>query len=107
MALYEYVCATHGTFSDWRPMKDSALDAPCPSCGAPSRRAVSVPHVNRVNRGAVRMAHERNEKSAHEPQVVRREDIPAMDGKIGHRHGGHAHGHSHGTSRPSMLGHAH
>ena len=32
-----------------------------------------------------RIAHERNERSAHEPKVVRREDLPPGD-PHGHRH---------------------
>jgi hypothetical protein len=34
-----------------------------------------------------RIAHERNERSAHEPKVVRREDLPRD-----RRHNGHDHG---------------
>jgi hypothetical protein len=33
-----------------------------------------------------RIAHERNERSAHEPKVVRREHLPRDDRHYGHRH---------------------
>jgi hypothetical protein len=54
-----------------------------------------------------RIAHQRNEKSAHEPQVVSRSRSQQTD--HAHRHGhshGHHHQHRHGAaSRPWMLGH--
>jgi len=34
-----------------------------------------------------RVAHERNERSAHEPKVVRREDLPPGRLHHGHQHG--------------------
>lgn len=110
MPLYDYACAVHGSFSDWRPMKQSDRDVPCPSCGKLSRRTVSNPYVARLD-PAVRMAHQRNEKSAHEPRVLRREELDAMRGRIGsghgHRHDGGKHRHGGSATRPTMLGHAH
>jgi CrcB protein len=59
-----------------------------------------------------RIVHERNERSAHEPKVVRREDLPPV-----HRHHEHDHGlsplskqqfgniHRSPPDRPSMVGH--
>lgn len=109
MPLYDYACRKHGPFSDWRPMKHSDRDVPCPSCGKPSKRTVASPYLGRLS-PAVRMAHQRNEKSAHEPQVLRREELNAMRGRIGarheHKHHTGKHGHGHGM-RPTMLGHAH
>jgi hypothetical protein len=83
----------------------------CPKCGKPSQRTVSMPFVSRLN-PIVRSAHERNEKSAHEPRVMSRHDLDGLRGrkvdKHGHVAGGHAHHrHSHARFRPNMLGHAH
>jgi hypothetical protein len=83
----------------------------CPKCGKPSHRTVSMPYVSSLDPN-VRTAHERNEKSAHEPKVVSRHELDALDGRIeaGHRHhhGGHAHHrHARAPRRPNMLGHAH
>ena len=42
MAVYEYNCDVgHGRFELIRPMSRAAEPAPCPKCGAESRRAVS------------------------------------------------------------------
>jgi fluoride exporter len=59
-----------------------------------------------------RIAHERNERSAHEPKIVRHEDLPQD-----HRHHDHDHGvsplikqqfgniHKSSPDRPSMVAH--
>jgi len=103
MPLYNYDCVACGPFRDWRPMSQSDADAECPSCGAPAKRAVSMPFLACVSR-ATRIAHERNERSAESPAVVRREHLPGAD--HGHTHI-HRHDHGRAMYRPNMLGHAH
>lgn len=111
MPLYEYACRRHGPFRDWRPMSQAGRAVACPSCGKPSKRTIAMPFVSRLNPN-VRTAHERNEKSAHEPKVISRQELNALSGTVsaghGHGQGGHAH-HRHGRNmyRPNMLGHAH
>ena len=79
----------------------------CPRCGMASRRVVTAPAILGMD-ARMRNAHMRNEKSAHEPRVVRRDDLEP--------HGHHAHAHAHGgadghgshlhqSSRPWMIGH--
>ena len=108
MPLYEYQCETCGPFRDWQPMSRSEESGACRSCGGPARRLVSAPFLPCVSRN-VRVAHERNERSAEEPRVMRREEWRAAQGGLGHVHAGHHASGDHGRNmyRPSMLGHAH
>jgi putative FmdB family regulatory protein len=105
MPLYPYTCDSCGDFQDWQSM--TACDRPtaCPRCGTMSRRAVTAPTILGMD-ARVRNAHMRNEKSAHEPRVVRADDWKP--------HGHHAHvrdatnghgSHLHQSSRPWMIGH--
>jgi putative FmdB family regulatory protein len=100
MPLYTYECRRHGVFSDWRAMNECHLPCACPVCAAPSERQVSVPH--RGMDAARRNSHAINEKSAHEPRVVRRrrgDGIPAHDTHrdlTAHAHAGGSHAHVHG-----------
>jgi putative FmdB family regulatory protein len=108
MPLYDYACPTHGEFREWRSMSESELDAACPACGAPAPRQVAKPFLPRVARN-VRIAHERNERSAEEPKVMRREELLAAHGRLG-AHGHHHHGQQRAGRnmyRRTMLGHGH
>ena len=68
MPLYDYECARCGAFSDLRPMAESADPAPCPGCGGSAPRIlVSTPMLATLDAGS-RLAHARNEKSAHAPR---------------------------------------
>jgi putative FmdB family regulatory protein len=100
MPLYNYVCPTCGPFDDWRPLSQAEADAACPSCATLSRRSVAMPFLACVSR-EVRIAHQRNERSADQPRVVGRDEL--------HRHDhAHTHGHQHGRSMySSVLGHSH
>ena len=110
MPFYEYECRSCGTFEDWQPMSRCSEPMDCPSCGMRSKRAISAPNLALMN-PHTRIAHQRNEKSAHEPQFVQKKP-KQHDGKAGHSHAhghchghGHSHGHGHGASRPWMIGH--
>lgn len=100
MPVYEYHCNTCGPFAELRPMSQHAVNQPCPSCGIDSKRVISAPNLSRVSRNT-RIAHERNERSAHEPTRM----------NVAHKH---THEHKCGpscqhstkkNSRPWMLGH--
>jgi len=104
MPIYAYDCEGCGSFTDWQSMSQAAEPAACPQCASLAPRTVSAPFIANMNPNN-RIAHQRNEKSAHEPQEV--------VGKQGHHgHKGHSHphrhgthGHSHGHGRPWMIGH--
>ena len=68
MPLYEYECERHGPFTLTRPMALASAAGSCPSCGAPSGRVITAPHVFTMN-PTRRDAIARNEKSRHEPHV--------------------------------------
>lgn len=71
MPFYEYECATCGVFTALRRMSESGEPALCGECASVSPRIMSAPSLA-VLGGAQRAAHDRNERSAHEPKVTRR-----------------------------------
>ena len=113
MPLYDYRCDTCGEFRDWQSMQRSQEPVDCPICGLPADRQVAKPFIARLPTHT-RMAHARNEKSAHEPRVMSRDELNARGGHLGHDHG---HKHSHPPSprgleqglkhshKPWMVGH--
>jgi putative FmdB family regulatory protein len=72
MPLYEYDCHTHGTFEAVRVLTEAAQPEPCPTCHEHAPRILSAPRLAQVSRSD-RIARDRNEKSGHEPLVVRKE----------------------------------
>ena len=87
------------------PTRACDRPAACPCCGTMSRRAVTAPTILGMD-ARIRNAHMRNEKSAHEPRVVRADDWKPH-GDHAHAHGatdGHG-SHLHQSSRPWMIGH--
>jgi putative FmdB family regulatory protein len=68
MPIYEFHCTAHGLFEELRPMQRSAEAATCPRCDGPSPRVLSTTHTTQLPR-AVALAHARNEKSQHSPDV--------------------------------------
>lgn len=106
MILYDYICETCGSFSGWNQIDQSAQAVDCPNCNALSKRIITAPFLADMDPNN-RIAHQRNEKSAHEPEVV-----SIISGSKEHHHDSkthrHAHGHqrhNHGPSRPWMIGH--
>lgn len=71
MPMYEYECTSCGVFTALRKISESQAPAFCQSCGAESQRILSVPRLAILGMSQ-RDAHERNEKSAHEPRIARR-----------------------------------
>ena len=104
MPLYDYHCPTCGDFRAWRRMSEAGTPVDCPTCDAAASRAVVAPNLALMNPHN-RIAHQRNEKSAHEPRVEsrRQQDRPHSHGH-GHSHHHHHH-HGHGGGRPWMIGH--
>jgi putative FmdB family regulatory protein len=92
--FYEFTCEGCGPFEERRSLDEPREAAACPRCRAEARRVYSVPGVRRTDAGLSR-AMDRAEKSAHEPEVVRR--------PVGSGASGHEHRHRHG--RPWALGH--
>ena len=84
MPIYEYQCTQHGLFEELRPMSRSSEGADCPTCATTSPRVLSATRTTLVPR-AVSVAHARNEKSQHSPEVC------------SHPHG---HKHDHGKPKP-------
>lgn len=105
MPLYDYHCSACGDFRAWRRMSEASEAVQCPTCDASSPRAMVAPSLALMN-GHNRIAHQRNEKSAHEPQVMstRDHDRPHAGHAHGHGPGHHQHGHGAG-GRPWMIGH--
>jgi putative FmdB family regulatory protein len=105
MPLYDYHCESCGPFRRFRSIAERAAPLDCEECGAPAARTLTAPQLNLMS-GNNRIAEARNEKSAHEPDVVamvgqgsKPDPVPKKPAAA-HRHAGHAHAH-----RPWMLGH--
>ena len=94
MPIYEYECASHGSFELELPMRSASSDGRCPECGESSRRLLSVPNVAQLSSGN-RKAHAINERSRFEPRMVSRERRPVSDERQTHV----------GHGRPWSIGH--
>ena len=92
MPVYDFLCEHCGPFERWRPFAEAGEPMACSSCGRGARRVYSVPNTRRLP-SALSGALDRAEKSAHEPDVVRRRVAEA------------GRGHHHGQGRPWTLGH--
>jgi putative FmdB family regulatory protein len=69
MPHYDYLCADCGSFSEVRPMADSALPQLCPSCSAPAPRAIlTAPRMAGMS-SERRAAFVTNERSSHAPKM--------------------------------------
>ena len=111
MPRYDYSCERCGPFEAWRPMSEYSAPSDCPSCGSPAPRMVTAPFIANMN-PHTRIAHERNEKSAHEPRVMSRGEMNRLGTKRSggathdHHHHGHGrHAHHRHSGRPWMIGH--
>ena len=102
MPLYTYDCEDCGPFSDWQSMSRATDPVACPICDELAPRTISAPFLANMDPNN-RIAHQRNEKSAHEPQTATRKQLDRQGAKRGHGH--HHHGHKHHASRPWMIGH--
>jgi putative FmdB family regulatory protein len=98
MPYYDYDCRFCGPFDLRRPINEANEPARCPNCEAIARRLVSAPFLAVMN-PHTRIAHARNEKSAHEPQVMGRAQLDQAG-----RPRGHSHAHHHGSPLRKGLG---
>ncbi len=94
MPYYDFVCEECGPFEQQRPLAEASDPMACISCGRESKRVYAMPNT-KLMPATLSGAMYRADKSAHEPEVVRRPMGGAESGKKHH--------HSHG--RPWALGH--
>ncbi len=88
MPIYEFICEGCGSFEERRSFEEAGNPAVCPECGSAARRVYSTPNLKTIPT-ALSNAMNRTEKSAHEPEVVRRPEGGTLPGKRYHpRHGG-------------------
>ena len=105
MPLYDYRCDSCGDFRDWHTMARSQEPTDCPTCGRPARRRVAKPFIAFMP-SHTRIAHQRNEKSAHEPRVMTRNELDRHAGGVGACGVGHRHNHDAVVARgpePGLL----
>lgn len=79
MPIYEFDCEHHGTFELSRPMALVREPAPCPDCGEFGKRLLSAPNLA-TGSASGRRAAAINERSQHEPRIVKRE-VPQASGE--------------------------
>jgi putative FmdB family regulatory protein len=88
MPRYEFICEACGPFDVWRPVSEAGAPLSCPACGAPAARLFTAPGLARMP-APLRAARDREEKSAHAPEVTRTKTgrpMPVHGGSHGHRH---------------------
>ncbi|QBD80077.1 zinc ribbon domain-containing protein [Ktedonosporobacter rubrisoli] len=71
MPRYEFLCERCGSFECWRPLAEASEPQRCPECKALARRVYTLPGLVKTPLALSRALY-RAEKSAHEPEVVRR-----------------------------------
>jgi len=69
MPVYVFSCRDCGPFELSRPMAQAGKAAHCPACHREARRVFTPPGLARLVK-PLRTALDREEKSAHEPEVV-------------------------------------
>ena len=85
MPVYEYTCEACGPLELRLSMVDASAPRTCPTCNAPARRRFTPPGVARTP-APMRAARDREERSAHEPEVVAAPCGRPLPGHHGHRH---------------------
>ena len=89
MPIYEFLCEDCGPFEERRPFEEAGNPAVCPGCESAARRVYSMPNLKAMP-AALSNAMNRAEKSAHEPEIVRRPEGGTLPGKrYQPGHGGH------------------
>jgi len=72
MPIYEHFCFDcEQEFTHMRAMSQYKEPAPCPSCGVSCDRVTFSAPRSALLSPQARIAHQRNEKSAHEPRMSR------------------------------------
>jgi len=83
--VYEYTCEACGPFELRLSTVDASAPRACPTCNAPARRRFTPPGVARTP-APMRAARDREERSAHEPDVVAAPSGRPLPGHHEHRH---------------------
>ncbi|MEM6941922.1 MAG: zinc ribbon domain-containing protein [Pseudomonadota bacterium] len=106
MPVYQYTCATCGTFEQNASISQFADPCDCPTCGAVSpRNLLSVPQLSRVASTA-RSAHMVNERASDAPKRASTTGMRPTGPKIRARSQTHPDGSkSTPSARPWMLSH--
>ena len=85
MPVYAFSCERCGGFDAWRPVAEAAAALACPNCGTSARRCFTPPGVARTP-APLRLARDREARSAHEPDVVGAPAGRPLPHALGHRH---------------------
>jgi putative FmdB family regulatory protein len=85
MPLYAFACGACGPFEVRRAVADAAAAGECPACGAPAQRIFTPPGVARMP-APMRAARDREERSAHQPDVVRAPSGRSLPWRHTHAH---------------------
>ncbi|MEM6373084.1 MAG: zinc ribbon domain-containing protein [Pseudomonadota bacterium] len=105
MPIYQYSCEQCGLFEDRKPI--ALFDAPCdcPTCGALSPRALTMPQVSMVS-AIARRSHAINERSSDSPRRAKANGLTPSGPSIKSRAVQGADGSKHMPgARPWMLSH--
>ncbi|MBE3559024.1 MAG: zinc ribbon domain-containing protein [Ktedonobacteraceae bacterium] len=78
MPRYEFLCEQCGPFECWRAFAEAGLPARCPQCATVARKVYTVPGLVKTP-APLAQALYRAEKSAYEPEVVRRESAEVSE----------------------------
>lgn len=105
MPVYNYICETCGPFEAMAPMAKFSDPCDCPSCGAVSERALTMPQLSTVS-STNRRAHMINERASDSPRRAKANGLtpsgPRIKSKAVTRSDGSR---SIAGSRPWMLSH--
>jgi putative FmdB family regulatory protein len=93
--IYAYDCERCGGFDLHRPVTEASAPAACPECSLQARRRFTAPGVALLAR-PLRRAMDREEASAHEPEVTSVKRGRPMP---------HRHAHGHGHAPPWVMSH--
>ncbi|WP_156184684.1 FmdB family zinc ribbon protein [Allosalinactinospora lopnorensis] len=78
--MYEYECSKCALIERRYPIGSAPGTDKCPTCGKEARRVYSPPYLNRTSR-PVATALEQSYKSAHDPEVVKRDTSGTQQGE--------------------------
>ena len=88
MPVYAFSCETCGPFDLWRPVADAGSVVRARRAGLPHGRRFTPPGVARTP-APLRSARDREDRSGHEPEVVRAPAGRPLPWKHAHAHGHH------------------
>ncbi len=87
MPVYDYKCREHGLFHALATMAESGQPKSCPQCAVLCPQVIVLaPHLPEMAQTDFR-AHERNERSRHEPVLSGSPERAEQEARYQHRHG--------------------